>query len=160
MIIREFRYSDFPKILEIEKLSFEYPWSPYVFIRVKRLGAKFLVAEVEGEVVGFAIYRIERSLNIVGHLLNIAVHPNYRGRGIGSALLRQFEKEALDRGATHVYLEVRRSNVRAQRFYLRWGYRVVGVKEAYYSNGEDALIMAKELISSGNTSFSTGKKGK
>jgi len=145
--IRDFREEDLRRIYEIEVLSFRYPWSMRAFVAVQNMGAKIIVADhTDYGVVGFAIFRVEHTRSaILGHLMNIAVHPEFRRKGIGSLLLRIFEEKCACRGAEYAYLEVRISNTAAINFYKKHGYKIWGIRKGYYSNGEDALIMIKRL---------------
>ena len=77
-----------------------------------------------------------------GHITNIAVHPDFRRRHIGEAVVRELVAEAEKAGAMSQTLEVRASNEPAQRLYEKFGFRTVGVRRNYYEDGgEDALIM-------------------
>jgi len=137
---------DLERVYKIEVKSFRYPWSKRSFIMALKVGAQIDVAEINDVIIGFAVYRIEYSMDaILGHLLNIAVDPEYRGKGIGTLLLRNFEKYCKEIGAEYAYLEVRVSNKGAIKFYKKNNYKIWGVKENYYSNGEDAIVMMKRL---------------
>jgi len=81
------------------------------------------------------------------HLLNIAVDPAARNRGIGAALLARALDFARERGVKMVFLEVRRGNREAQSLYRRFGFREMGVRPRYYEDGEDALVMLREVES-------------
>ena len=76
---------------------------------------------------------------------NIAVSEVYRGGGMGTAILTELVKEAQARGAKKVFLEVRVSNSDAMKLYLKNGFKGVYARSRYYSDGEDALVMIKEL---------------
>ncbi|MBN1485487.1 MAG: ribosomal protein S18-alanine N-acetyltransferase [Chloroflexia bacterium] len=76
-----------------------------------------------------------------GHVMNLAVHPGYRRRGIGELLLLHLFKEAKKRGAERLTLEVRVSNLAAQALYEKYGFQESGRRKRYYGDGEDALIM-------------------
>ena len=79
------------------------------------------------------------------HINNLAVRPEYRARGFGSALLLHALDDGLRHGAGRATLEVRRSNEAARRLYERFGFRVAGVRRDYYSHpAEDALILWRE----------------
>ncbi|MDH7570646.1 MAG: ribosomal protein S18-alanine N-acetyltransferase, partial [Armatimonadota bacterium] len=76
------------------------------------------------------------------HITNIAVHPDYRGRHVGERLLVSLLDTALQRGARHVTLEVRRGNLVAQGLYQKYRFQAVAVRRRYYSDtGEDAIVM-------------------
>jgi len=81
------------------------------------------------------------------HLLALALHPDWRNRGIGSALLGALIKAARDTGCTEVFLEVREDNPRARGLYLRRGFEEIGVRRGYYQpSGVDAIVMRKDLL--------------
>lgn len=127
-------------VLEIERLSFKTPWSKFAFIHeIQFQKSVFRVIEVDGRVVGYGGFWLVLD---EAHISNIAVHPDYRRRGLGRMLLIRLLEEAVSRGATKASLEVRRSNVAAQQMYGGFGFKVVGVRKHYYSDeNEDALIM-------------------
>ena len=137
---------DLERVYKIEVKSLRYPWSKRSFIIALKVGARIDVAEINDVIVGFAVYRIENSMGaVLGHLLNIAVDPEYRAKGIGTLLLKSFERYCKENGAEYAYLEVRASNKGAIQFYKKNNYRIWGIKERYYSNGEDAIVMMKRL---------------
>ncbi len=83
------------------------------------------------------------------HITTIAVHPKYRGEGIGELLLVQIIDSARDIGARWLTLEVRKSNQIAQALYQKYTFREMGLRRRYYSDdGEDALVMWSEPIDS------------
>jgi ribosomal-protein-alanine N-acetyltransferase len=96
-----------------------------------------------GPVLGFAVvWLVHDEL----HVLNVAVAPEARRRGVARRILDQVEQGARGQGARVSMLEVRRSNQPAIALYLSLGYREVGVRPRYYAeDGEDALVMDKAL---------------
>lgn len=75
-------------------------------------------------------------------MTNIAIAPEWRGRGLGNALMADLIRAAMQRGATAMTLEVRPSNAPALALYARYGFQAAGRRPHYYSdNGEDAIIM-------------------
>lgn len=103
---------------------------------------RYLVAEVADGIVGYAgLMCIEP----IADVQTIAVVPEYEGRGIGTALLRELIREGRRRGAADVLLEVRADNPRAQQLYRRFGFEQIHVRRRYYRDGVDALIMRLEL---------------
>jgi ribosomal-protein-alanine N-acetyltransferase len=80
-----------------------------------------------------------------GHIVSVAVREEHRGRGVGSMLMRSCQEEMVKKTATESYLEVRVSNTEAIALYQRLGYKVSGRLEAYYKDGEAALVMALHL---------------
>ncbi len=142
--IRRALEQDIERIVKIERLSFRYPY-PMELLKsyIARSNACFLVAEVDGEIVGYAIAEHER--NTLGHLISIAVSPQWRGKGIGKALLRAVLRKLKERGVQKVYLEVRKNNLIAQHLYESVGFKCTGEIPNYYPDGEDAVIMVLHL---------------
>jgi ribosomal-protein-alanine N-acetyltransferase len=102
----------------------------------------YLVAELDGEIVGYAgLMCIEP----IADVQTIAVVPECEGRGIGSALLTELIAESVRRRAADVLLEVRADNPRAQELYRRFGFEQIHVRPRYYRDGIDALIMRLQL---------------
>ncbi len=142
-IIRPMRLADLKEVVKIEEASFPRPWSANAFITQMANDASIcLVAEVDGHVVG---YTIATQYVEVWHLLDLAVHEDYRRRYIATELLEQILElcgQEAHRGYT---LEVRKSNRGAIKMYEGFGFICTGLRKAYYSdNGEDALIMWKD----------------
>jgi ribosomal-protein-alanine N-acetyltransferase len=142
--LRTLAMSDLDALEEIERVSYPAPWSRAMFAaELQKPGALALGAYSEdGALVGYAI--VSRHVD-VWHVMNVAVAPVYRRRGVAYALLeRLFEVTAADvrRGYT---LEVRVSNTEAIRLYERLGFEPRGIRRGYYTdNREDALIMWRE----------------
>jgi len=138
---------DVPRIYEIERKSFTHPFSQMViFSQVILHYNTSLVAVVNGKVIGYAIAAIKltkdgRAL----HLLNFAVDPEYRRRGIGRLMLRTLEKLARKKGVRMIILEVSTQNDAAIRLYKSEGFEEVDVLKNYYPWGEDAYFMLKRL---------------
>ena len=153
LVIRESKPSDLDRILEIERKSFRNPWSIGLFkFFSKRYPHGFLVAEVNGKVVGYVITALEtkldfKRLSIVkhGHILNLAVDEGYRKRGVASALLRHILRSLQESEASKVYLEVRVSNLAAIKLYSKFNFKVEKVLRTYYPDEEDAYLMSKTL---------------
>ncbi len=145
VIIRDMKESDLDRIMEIEEKSFNPPWSREAFLLelTKNLLAKYIVAEVDGQVVGYGgIWLIIDE----GHVTNIAVDEEYRGKGIGSKILEGLIQICRERNMTAMTLEVRKSNVVAQSLYRKYGFKEYGIRKGYYQdNNEDAIIMWKDI---------------
>jgi len=145
VVIDPMRLRDLGDILKIEKLSFTTPWSKQAFLSelLDNDRAYYLVAKVNDRAVGYiGIWLVAGE----GHITNVAVHPEYRRRGIGHQLLTAVERLASERGVTRLTLEVRVSNEAAQSLYRKLGYAPAGIRRRYYrDNDEDALIMWKDL---------------
>lgn len=136
--------ADIPRIVEVEAAAFPNPWSGASFRSLlSRRDVVFLVAEVEGDVVGHAVLWW---VGEEGELANLAVDPAHRDTGVGGTLLEAVLAEARGAGVTRVFLEVRASNQRARRLYRRRGFVRVGVRRGYYRNPtEDALLLRLDL---------------
>lgn len=138
--IERMRISDLDEVMEIERTCFRQPWTREMFESdlLQTEFTYYIVAKLKGKLIGYA------GMWVAGgeaHITTIAVHPNYRRKGVGSTLMRTLLEEALRRGAEIAVLEVRQSNTAAQKLYRKYGFRPVGVRRNYYSNPtEDALV--------------------
>jgi ribosomal-protein-alanine N-acetyltransferase len=136
---------DIPAIMEIETLSFADPWSKYSFedeITSNDL-AYYIVSMVDGQIAGYAGMWVVLD---EAQITNVALHPDYRGRGTGKETLMYMIELAKQLGALKMSLEVRKSNQIAQRMYRDLGFKVVGTRKGYYpDNGEDAILMGLNL---------------
>lgn len=136
-MIRRCEEKDLQAVVEIEKLSFPHPYPLFIFKRY--LGTYFFVSEENGRITG---YIIGVKMGSKGIIMSIAVHPSFRRKGHGRDLVNYLEKEM---GTSLLEIQVRRSNVGAQKFYFALGFEKKGVIPNYYSNREDAFIMVKKL---------------
>jgi ribosomal-protein-alanine N-acetyltransferase len=136
--IRRLIYADLPQVVAIERRAFTTPWSLAMFVlELSKPSGICLAAEVENEVVG---YLVCSRYDTVWHVMNIAVDPDRRRRGIATALLAALLDRVGDDAP--VTLEVRKSNAGALALYERFGFRSAGLRPRYYAdNGEDAVIM-------------------
>lgn len=128
-------------IMAIERQVYPRPWSPSLFVSEMTTGRNraYLVALSGRAVVGYAGLI---SYGDEAHVTTIAVDPGYQRLRIGTRLLYELVREALELGARAVSLEVRVTNWGAQRMYGRFGFRPVGVRRNYYQEtNEDALVM-------------------
>ncbi len=146
--IRNVKSGDINKIVKIEKESFRNPWSENAFMceisKNKDNLNIFLVAVLKEnqEVIGYIIG--DKIIDFAA-ILNIAVDKDFRKKGIGFALLQEFEKEVLKKDLSSITLEVRESNKEAINLYRKAGFEIKGKREKYYENKEDALLMWKYL---------------
>lgn len=143
----DFRWTeqkDLHKILEIEKLSFPKPWDIQIFYSVLSDDECYnLTALYEGRVAG---YCFAQAMKKMVHLLNLAVHPDFRQKGIGRALVKEIISFARLNNKSYVFLEVRKSNSVAQALYASMGFTHVFSWQRYYSDtGEDASIMVTKI---------------
>jgi ribosomal-protein-alanine N-acetyltransferase len=119
----------------------------------KRYPATFVVAEETGNVVGYIMCRMETGFSNFGlfgvsrkgHVVSVAVLPEYQRKGVGTALMEEAMKNMRFYKAKECYLEVRVSNVAAVEMYKKLGMEVVRTSKGYYADGESAFVMAKKL---------------
>lgn len=138
--IRQIREEDIDGVLEIERETFDSPWSKNAFSHEikNNLLAKYFVAVKDKEILGYAgIWLILDE----AHIVNIAVAKKDRGKGIGEALLREIISYCQEKDIDHITLEVRMSNQVAQNLYSKYDFVGYGVRKGYYSDNEDALVM-------------------
>ncbi|QKY20063.1 ribosomal protein S18-alanine N-acetyltransferase [Halolamina sp. CBA1230] len=145
LTIREADRADLLAVFRIEKAVFPQPW-PFASFEQFLGNRGFLVALRDGAVVGYAIADL-RSNNgrDLGHLKDIAVHPEAQGEGVGRALLRRVLFTLAVAGAAVVKLEVREENDVAQSLYEDVGFERVRRVPAYYDDGEDAYVMVLDV---------------
>ena len=132
---------DLPEVVAIERASFPNPWTGPLFLQELQVRfSRILVAtnDPDGPIAGYVCRWVVAD---EVHVLNVAVHPDARGRGLGGALMREVLDEARGRDARAVTLEVRRSNDVGRRLYESFGFEQVGERTNYYGRGEDALIL-------------------
>lgn len=144
MIISNMNESHVRQIAELEKLCFHDPWSENSI--ASELGNRlsvWLVALDEEKVVGYV-----GSQTVIDEtdMMNIAVHPDYRNRGVATELIMELTQQLKKRGSRGLMLEVRESNSAAISLYEKHGFVQVGCRRNYYRNPrENALILRKEL---------------
>jgi len=143
MIIEEMNSTHVVSIAELEKLCFSDPWSENsIRSELENTLSHWLVA-LEGQtVVGYI-----GSQTVMGEtdMMNVAVHPDFRRRGIAEALIGKLVADLKAKESHSLTLEVRSSNSAAQKLYEKLGFDLVGKRPRYYRNPkEDALILRKE----------------
>ena len=144
MIISNMNENHVRQIAELERLCFHDPWSENSI--ASELGNRlsvWLVALDEDKVVGYV-----GSQTVIDEtdMMNIAVHPDYRNRGVATALIVELTQQLRMRGSKGLMLEVRESNSAAISLYDKHGFLQVGCRRNYYRNPrENALILRKEL---------------
>lgn len=145
---RAMRPEDLERVVEIEQSAFARPWSRDLIAREMAHDWSSILLAVEpapgGEaVLGLVVFWL---VHDEVHVLNVAVAPEARRRGVARALMREVERRGAGRGARIATLEVRRSNQAALELYRSLGYRKVGVRPRYYAEeGEDAIVMERAL---------------
>ncbi|WP_072742613.1 ribosomal protein S18-alanine N-acetyltransferase [Sporanaerobacter acetigenes] len=145
ILVRPMLEKDIDEVLDIEKTSFATPWPKEAFTLeiTKNMLAKYVVAEIQGKVVGYGgIWLIIDE----GHVTNIAVHEKYRGLGVGNKIMEGLIDICRDRNIVAMTLEVRKTNEVAKSLYDKYGFKEYGIRPGYYSdNNEDAIIMWKRV---------------
>jgi ribosomal-protein-alanine N-acetyltransferase len=140
--IRPLAYSDLPKVLAIERRSFPTPWSLSMFVLELSKPSGICLTRIDG--AAMQGYLICARYDQAWHLMNIAVEPALRRRGVARELIdAMIERAGTDANYT---LEVRVSNAGAIALYESYGFRSVGTRRRYYADtGEDALIMWRAI---------------
>jgi len=146
IVIEDMKVEDLPEIVGIENASFKTPWSETLFYNeICKAIAVSRVAKIDGKVVGYLCANI---ILDEGHILNLAVHPEFRSLGIASSLIKEMIEIMRERDCRSVFLEVRISNEQARIMYEKYGFTLLGTRKNYYiSPVEDAVIMVLRLIS-------------
>ena len=145
--IRPAQRADLLAVVSIENESFPQPW-PYDAFENFLDEPAFLVAECTGMITGYVVADVTQTVGPrLGHVKDLAVHPDRRGEGIGSALLSRSLSVLAAYGADSVKLEVRQSNEGAKRLYREFGFDPLRLVPGYYQDDEDAIVMLRTLDS-------------
>lgn len=138
------RSEDLDDVLRIERASFEQPYSRAILEQELKIpAAQVWVTLHRGKRVGYIDFWVVKDEM---ELVSVAVSPKYKRRGVGEFMMRRMCRFAEQHRAQFIYLDVRQSNLAAQRLYEKFGFNKVGVRRRYYSdNQEDAIIMKKEM---------------
>ncbi len=139
--VKEMKLEHLDDVMIIESLSFKIPWSKSSFIEelIENKLAVYFVAVSGGKVIGYGgVWKVFDE----GHITNIAVHPEFRRCGAASVILESILSMCNETDIRSLTLEVRKSNIAAQKLYEKYGFKAEGIRKRYYSdNNEDALIM-------------------
>ena len=144
MKITEMKASHVPQVAQLEALCFSDPWSESsIAYEVTNELSFWLVAEEDGVVVG---YIGSQTVFPESDMMNVAVHPDHRRRGIGAILVEALITHLRNMDCENLTLEVRASNEGAIALYEKLGFQQIGLRRNYYRNPkEDALILRKML---------------
>ncbi len=153
--VREATAEDVLPVMNINRICLPENYSYGFFESILRSYPRsFLIAEVDGRIAGYIMCRVERvfsrferfRIRRAGHIISIAVLPEYRRRGIGrTLLLKALENLREHYECSEAFLEVRVSNHEAIKLYESIGFTKIEVLKRYYMDGEDAYLMAKKL---------------
>ncbi|MGC8895777.1 MAG: ribosomal protein S18-alanine N-acetyltransferase [Candidatus Bathyarchaeia archaeon] len=152
--LRKFNMNDLQTVMHINRTCLPENYTDYFFIELhQRFPETFIVAEENGEVVGYIMCRIELGLSNFGfsgllkkgHIVSVAVLQQHRRKGIGKALVSQALENMRIYNAKQCFLEVRVTNTPAIELYKKLGFEVTRTIHGYYSDGEDAYVMTRKL---------------
>jgi ribosomal-protein-alanine N-acetyltransferase len=153
-LLRPFRPDDLSAVIEINRVCLPENYSPYFFMEVyKTCPEAFIVAELDRKVVGYIMCRLEFGFSDVrrfrmvkkGHIVSVAVLPDYRRHGIGRELVNASLRALELHGAEECFLEVRVVNDEAVALYKQMGFDMVRTASHYYHDGADAHVMSAKL---------------
>lgn len=138
--IRNMTETDIGEVAEIERMSFSTPWSETSFFNEMHNPRSTAKVAMAGErVIG---YVCANQVADEGHILDLAVHPDFREKGVSKMLIGKILEEFGETSCRFLYLEVRESNAAAINLYTGLGFNIVGTRKEYYVNPkEDAVIM-------------------
>lgn len=130
------------EVVDIENKSFPQPWTRGMFEREICLSiSKFFVAKYENKIAGYGGYWW---VSDEAHIVNLAVHPGLRRQGVGERILGHMTALMKGQAIRTILLEVRKSNLSAQKLYEGKGFRVTGLRKKYYVD-EDAILMESSV---------------
>jgi len=146
--------NDLRSVVHINMVCLPENYTDFFFVDLhQRFPETFIVAEDNGEVVGYIMCRMELGLSNFGfkglvkkgHIVSVAVLPQYRRKGIGEALVSKAMEGMRLYNAKQCFLEVRVTNTQAISLYKKLGFQVTRTIHGYYADGEDAYLMSREL---------------
>jgi len=145
-VVREMAYDDLAMVSDIERRSYEFPWSHGVFRDCLLAGYHNIVLVRDRRVVGYAVLSVAAG---EAHILNICVDPQFRAYGYGSRLLDEILFRARAAAVREIFLEVRPSNETAIRLYRKKGFHKIADRPSYYQargGREDAAVYSRKLV--------------
>jgi ribosomal-protein-alanine N-acetyltransferase len=145
--VRRLQLRDLGAIEEIERTSYPTPWSRSMFAGELTKPSSICLGAFDDETGGLLGYLIISRYVDAWHVMNVAVAPEHRRRGIAASLLERLFELTVGDGRRGYTLEVRVSNTSAIKLYERAGFRARGIRRGYYTdNREDALIMWRDPV--------------
>lgn len=146
LCLRPMSRGDLAKVVAVEEVAYSYPWTEQIFHDCLRVGYGCWVYSLDTELIGHGVISMA-----VGecHILNLCIHPDWQGQGLGRSLLQRMLNSAQQSHTSTAFLEVRASNLAAIHLYIGEGFNELGRRKGYYPAGnrrEDALILAKSLL--------------
>jgi ribosomal-protein-alanine N-acetyltransferase len=146
--------NDLQRVVEINRSCLPENYTDFFFVDLyERFPETFIVAEENGEVVGYIMCRVETGLASFGlgglvkkgHVVSVAVMQEFRRKGIGEALMNKAMENMKSYNARQCFLEVRVTNAAATEMYKKLGFETTKTIRGYYADGEDAYLMSKKL---------------
>lgn len=147
--VRSMTYDDLVSVSDIERRSYDFPWSHGVFRDCLLAGYVCLVLDRADQVIGYSILSVAAA---EAHILNLCVDPGFRSLGYGERLLNQIIDRARYAEVEAIFLEVRPSNVNALALYRKKGFRKIAKRPAYYQSKqgrEDADVLSLKIVGEG-----------
>jgi len=153
-LLRPFNPQDLSAVIEINRVCLPENYSPYFFMEVfKSCPEAFIVAETSAKVAGYIMCRVEFGFSDTrrfrmarkGHIVSVAVLPEYRRQGIGRELVEAALRALAGNGAEECFLEVRTVNEEAVRLYKQMTFEITRTITHYYHDGADAYLMSIKL---------------
>ena len=144
--IRDMNHDDLAMVSDIERRSYEFPWSHGVFRDCLLAGYQCVVLIREDRVAGYSILSVAAG---EAHILNLCIDPQFRALGYGEKLLDELLYRARSASVREIFLEVRPSNKTAIGLYQKKGFHQIAARPAYYQareGREDASVLAKKLV--------------
>ena len=147
--VRSMTYDDLVSVSDIERRSYDFPWSHGVFRDCLLAGYVCLVLDRGDQVIGYSILSVAAA---EAHILNLCVDPGFRSLGYGERLLNQIIDRARYAEVEAIFLEVRPSNANALALYRKKGFRKIAKRPAYYQSKqgrEDADVLSLKIVGEG-----------
>ncbi len=146
---------DVDVLMPLEELAYDFPWSAGIFRDCLRVGYCCWLFTLDDRIIGYGVMSVAAG---EAHILNLCIHPDHQGQGLGRRLLQRLLTLAGKHRADTVFLEVRASNRVAKRLYRLAGFNEIGLRRGYYPGKfgrEDAVLLALSLgsMESGEVSW-------